>query len=252
MTGDPTYAFGPDHPGSRGEHLLQRLFGTDDRAAGFYDRQVLDHLNERMCEFISRQEMAFVATADAQGECDCTFRAGPPGFIQVVDEHTIAYPEYRGNGVMASLGNIMENAHIGLLMVDFFEDLVGLHVNGRARIVTSGMARELGLPDDGSGPPGRRAERWVTVRVEEAYIHCSKNIPLLRREDRRARVADRPAGSGYFTGDRPVRTPDATDPVGTPNVPDARSAPAPESASGGGAPPGRPQGQPRVRQGVPR
>ncbi len=265
MTGDPTHAFGPDQPGSHGEHLLQRLFGTDDRAAGFYDRQVLDHLNERMREFIGRQEMAFVATSDAQGECDCTFRAGPPGFIQVVDERTIAYPEYRGNGVMASLGNIMENAHIGVLMVDFFEDLVGLHVNGRARIVTPGMAKEFGLIDDGSGPAGRRAERWVTVSVEEAYIHCSKNIPLLSSEDRRARVADhsvRPAGSGYFTGARgrgPENTVAAADQsapepasvpstqiqdVPVPNVPGVRSAAEAESAprSAHGAPVGPSQG----------
>ena len=203
MTGHPTHASGPDQPGSRGEHLLQRLFGTDDRAAGFYQKQVLDHLNPRMREFIGRQEMAFVATADAHGECDCTLRAGPPGFIHVLDERTLAYPEYRGNGVMASLGNIMENDHVGILIVDFFNDLVGLHVNGRARILSGLEAAGHGLADEQTAP-GRRAERWVAVSVEEAYIHCSKNIPLLRREDRRMRVAEkavRPAGSGYFTGE---------------------------------------------------
>jgi predicted pyridoxine 5'-phosphate oxidase superfamily flavin-nucleotide-binding protein len=204
VTGDPRPPSSPDRPGSHGEHLLQTLFGTYDRAANFYDKQVLDHLNSRMRKFIDRQEMAFVATADAKGECDCTFRAGPPGFIKVIDDHMIAYPEYRGNGVMASLGNMVENAHVGVLMVDFFEDLVGLHVNGRARIVTSGTAASFGLVEDPDRPPGRSAERWVTVRVDEAYIHCSKNIPLLRCEDRRARVADRavrPAGSAYFTGE---------------------------------------------------
>ncbi|MCW2943539.1 MAG: hypothetical protein JWR24_256 [Actinoallomurus sp.] len=203
MTGHPTHASGPDQPGSHGEHLLQRLFGTDERAAGFYDKQVLDHLNPRMREFIGRQEMAFLATADAHGECDCTFRAGRPGFIRVVDERMLAYPEYRGNGVMASLGNIVENGHIGILMVDFFNDLVGLHVNGRAGILSAGEAVGYGLADEETAP-GRRAERWVTVSVQEAYIHCSKNIPLLSKEDRRSRVTDRPvrpAGSGYFTGE---------------------------------------------------
>jgi uncharacterized protein len=52
----------------------------------------------------------------------------------VLDEKTLAYPEYRGNGVMSSLGNISENPHVGLLFVDF-TDKIGLHVNGRARIV---------------------------------------------------------------------------------------------------------------------
>jgi uncharacterized protein len=203
VTGHPTHASGPAQPGSHGEHLLQRLFGTDTRAADFYGKQVLDHLNPNMREFIGRQEMAFLATADARGECDCTFRAGPPGFITVIDEYTLAYPEYRGNGVMASLGNILENSHIGILMVDFFNDLVGLHVNGRARMLTGEEAARHGLAD-GETTPGRPAEHWVAVSVEEAYIHCSKHIPLLTKDDRRARVADksvRPAGSDYFTGE---------------------------------------------------
>ena len=93
-----------DLPGSRGEHLLQAAYGTSARAEKFYDDQVLDHLNDQMIEFLRRMDMAFVATSDASGECDCSLRAGPPGFLQVIDERTIAYPEYRGNGVLASLG----------------------------------------------------------------------------------------------------------------------------------------------------
>ncbi|MGI5226655.1 pyridoxamine 5'-phosphate oxidase family protein [Actinoallomurus sp. CA-142502] len=200
---NPAHVFGPDRPGSRGEHLLQRLLGSDARAAAFYDKQVLDHLNPRMRDFIARQEMAFIATADGHGECDCTFRAGPPGFICVIDDRTLAYPEYHGNGVMASMGNIVENGHVGILMVDFFEDLVGLHVNGRAQILGDAEAAGWDLPHEQTAP--RRVERWIAVRVEEAYIHCAKNIPLLMKEDRRAKIADRsvrPAGSGYFTGEK--------------------------------------------------
>jgi hypothetical protein len=55
--------------------------------------------------------------------------------VRVLDEGHLAYPEYRGNGVLASLGNISENPHVGLLMIDFVRDLIGLHVNGRAQIV---------------------------------------------------------------------------------------------------------------------
>ncbi|GAA4476771.1 pyridoxamine 5'-phosphate oxidase family protein [Rhodococcus olei] len=169
-----------DTVGSVGEHELQREYGTADRAARFYSDQVLAHLNPAMIEFTGRQEMAFIATSDSRGECDSTFRAGAPGFIHVIDPHTLAYPEYRGNGVMASLGNIRENPHVGILMMDFVHDLIGLHVNGSARIVEDPELRATvpDLPDDHSG--GRTPERWVVVDVEEAYIHCRKHIPRMK------------------------------------------------------------------------
>lgn len=166
-------------PGSHGERALQERFGTTERAERFYEQQMLDHLNDRMREFLTRQEMMFVATADGAGECDNTFRAGPPGFVQVLDAGRLAWPEYRGNGVHASLGNILENPQVGLLFVDFFRDVIGLHVNGRATIVDDLVMRSEhpGLPTD--TVPGRRPERWVLVAVHEAYIHCAKHIPRL-------------------------------------------------------------------------
>ena len=166
-------------PGSAGEHALQQAHGPRKRAERFYDDQVLDHLNPRMREFVGRMELAFVATADANGECDSSLRAGPPGFIEVLDDKHLAYPEYRGNGVMASLGNISENPHVGLLLVDFAEDLIGLHVNGRARIAEDAelRAQHPGLPVEFDR--GRTPERWVVVEVQEAYIHCRKHIPRM-------------------------------------------------------------------------
>ncbi len=181
-------------PGSDGEHALQREHGTERRAKAFYEHQVLDHLSDSMREFVAAQELVFVSTADAAGNCDCSIRAGPLGFVHVADERTLAYPEYRGNGVMASVGNISENGHIGLLFVDFFRSTVGCHVNGAASVVEN----EALLADDGRFSPGlldavalaladtagRRPERWVIVRVEEAYIHCSKHVPLLAKRDK--------------------------------------------------------------------
>ncbi|APU17907.1 MULTISPECIES: pyridoxamine 5'-phosphate oxidase family protein [Actinoalloteichus] len=166
-------------PGSAGEHRLQAAFGSEQRAQRFYRDQVLDRLNDMMIEFIGRMDMAFVASADSGGECDASLRAGPAGFIRVLDPYTLAYPEYRGNGVMASLGNISENPHVGILMVDFVQDLIGLHVNGKAKVVQDAdlRAEHAGLPTDFDR--GRTPERWVVVSVEEAYIHCRKHIPRL-------------------------------------------------------------------------
>lgn len=170
-----------DRPGSTGEHALQEHVGTTDRADRFYDEQVRDRLNPQMCEFVARQEMFFLSTADARGECDSTFRAGPPGFLHVLDAKTVAYPEYRGNGVMASLGNIQENPHVGILMIDFCRDRIGLHVNGTARLLADELMRAM-HPDLPMDPvPGRRPQLWVEVSVAEAYIHCSKHIPQMAK-----------------------------------------------------------------------
>ena len=171
-------------PGSVGEHVLQEQCGTTERAARFYKTQLSDSLTPPMREFIGRMEMAFIATSDGAGECDCSFRAGPPGFIRVLDNRTLAYPEYRGNGVMASLGNMLQNPHIGLLFIDFERDLIGLHVNGDGQVLTpaemSVIESDLPEPDH----PGRRPEHWVEVHVHEAYIHCSKHIPKLVSQSR--------------------------------------------------------------------
>ena len=120
--------------GSEGERILQKKVGSENKAFAFYDKQMMDYLNPYMREFILKQEMVFIATSDSEGECDCSFRAGKQGFVRVLNKKTLLYPEYRGNGVMASMGNILENPHIGMTCIDFFENTIGLHVNGKAKI----------------------------------------------------------------------------------------------------------------------
>lgn len=177
-------------PGSQGERVLQRQYGSVDRANDFYDTQMHNHLNDRMIKLIERQEMMFIATSDAKGECDSSFRAGFPGFVIVLDDKTLIYPEYRGNGVYASLGNISENPHVGMLFVDFFDSTIGLHVNGKAKVIDSErMLQRVAATEtvceaiqmvDGPQP-----ERWVQVTVEEAYIHCAKHVPRLEKAEKK-------------------------------------------------------------------
>jgi predicted pyridoxine 5'-phosphate oxidase superfamily flavin-nucleotide-binding protein len=164
-----------------GEREVQAQLGSQVRAQRFYERQMCERLSEKMVELIRRQEMMFVATADAHGNCDCSPRFGKAGFVLVLDDKTLAYPEYRGNGVFASLGNIKENPHVGLAFVDFFDTTVGLHVNGAAH---SHASTELPLTlasrlDNESPPLDSAVECWVLISVDEAYIHCSKHVPLL-------------------------------------------------------------------------
>lgn len=189
--------------GSPGERMLQDAMGTADRAADFYDRQMRPCLTPAMRDFIARQYMVFLSTADAHGECDASFRAGPPGFVVTLDDYTLAYPEYRGNGVVASAGNITENPHLGMLFIDFTEHHIGLHVNGRAQVYSAHDHYALypHLPADTA--PGRQPQMWIHLSVEEAYIHCSKHIPHLE-PGKRPRVSpdERPRDSEYFTGER--------------------------------------------------
>lgn len=205
-------------PGSDGEHELQSKYGKSFQALTFYKHRVLDHLNSAMREFIAGQEMMFVGTADRNGNADASFRAGHPSFVKVLDERTLAYPEFRGNGVMSSMGNISENPHVGLMFIDFAKDRIGLHVNGSARIVEHDelvrflqdrsaadvVIGDAMLADLIAKDPGN-LERWVIVSVDEAYMHCSKHIPLMKKADHEVSWGTDDAqakGGDYFGTDR--------------------------------------------------
>jgi uncharacterized protein len=171
-------------PGSHGEHLFQHTQGSVSRGRAFYQKQLLDYLNADMQQFIGQQEMFILASADARGECDCSFRAGEKGFVRALDDRTLLYAEYRGNGVFATLGNISENPHAAFLFIDFFQAGIGLHVNGKASICSAedlvrARCRHPAWPEVATTDGRALPELWIMLAVEEAYIHCSKHVPLL-------------------------------------------------------------------------
>ena len=131
------------------------------------DKQ-LDHLDRHCRDFIARSPIAILATADAEGRCDCSPRGGPPGFARVLDEHRLALPDYTGNRRQDSNANLLENSHVALL---FLLPGMGetLRVNGRARMTREPELLE-GLITGGAKPP-RLA---LLVEVAEAYLHCAK------------------------------------------------------------------------------
>jgi hypothetical protein len=85
----------------------------------FDTRRLADRLDERYVQrrtidagdraFIERQDMFFLATADAEGRPNCSYKGGDPGFVRVLDERTIAFPVYDGNGMFLSAGNVLVN-----------------------------------------------------------------------------------------------------------------------------------------------
>ena len=191
------------HTGTKGEQEIQKDQGSTNRANKFYHKQMKTHLTESMAELINKQEMVFISTSDAAGNCDCSPRFGKAGFISIIDKHTLAYPEYKGNGVFASLGNMLENPKIGMVFIDFFNTTVGLHINGT---VNSHKVNDLpvGLSDKIKTLAEEnklKIERWVIIKIDEAYIHCSKHVPKLSKEEKKISWGtddDRKKSSDFF------------------------------------------------------
>jgi predicted pyridoxine 5'-phosphate oxidase superfamily flavin-nucleotide-binding protein len=94
---------------------------------------VRDTFTQADREFIERCPMVFVATADANGHPDCSYKGGLPGFVRIVDDRTLGFPDYDGNGMYRSWGNVAVNPHVGLMFIDF-ENATRLRVNGTASI----------------------------------------------------------------------------------------------------------------------
>jgi uncharacterized protein len=116
-----------------GSRRLQDRFDTTRLADRIEERIVHDRIDDDDRAFIEARDMFFLATADEHGQPQCSYKGGDPGFLCVVDEHTLAFPSYDGNGMFKSLGNVIVNPHVGLLFIDF-ESPRRLRVNGRASV----------------------------------------------------------------------------------------------------------------------
>ena len=150
------------HDGSR---QLQDRFDTRRLADRMEEVIVHDVFTDAERAFIESRAMFFLATADAQGRPDCSYKGGRPGFVRVVGPGTLAFPSYDGNGMFKSLGNILVNPHVGLLFVDF-ENPRRLRVNGRASVHEDDplLAELVG------------AQLIVRVQVEAAFPNCPRYI----------------------------------------------------------------------------
>jgi predicted pyridoxine 5'-phosphate oxidase superfamily flavin-nucleotide-binding protein len=121
------------HEGSR---RLQERFDTRRLAARLEERFLTESLiSSEDKAFIERMDMFFLATADAEGRPQCSYKGGAPGFVRVLDDRTVAFPNYDGNGMYLSTGNIAVNPHIGMLFIDFIAARPSrLRLNGVASI----------------------------------------------------------------------------------------------------------------------
>src|SRR5215203_1127012 len=118
------------HGGSR---RLQDHFDTRRIADRLEEKTVRETIDDDDRAFIEARDMFFISTADEEGRPQCSYKGGDPGFVRVVDEHTIAFPNYDGNGMYLSAGNMLANPNVGMLFIDF-ERGRRLRLNGVASI----------------------------------------------------------------------------------------------------------------------
>lgn len=152
---------------------LQRQFDTVRLADRIEERLCRDRITDEDRAYIERMDMFFLATADAAGHPNCSYKGGDPGFVRVLDPKTLVFPNYDGNGMYLSMGNTLENPHVGLLFVDF-EQQKRLRLNGVARIE----------PTNSVGIPYREAQFVVRVTVREVFPNCPRYIHKMQLVER--------------------------------------------------------------------
>jgi uncharacterized protein len=148
-----------------GNRRLQDVFDTRRLADRLEEVKLRDFIDDGDRAFIESLDMFFLATADAQGRPSCSYKGGDPGFVRVLDEHTLAFPNYDGNGMYLSLGNTLANPEVGLLFISF-ERRRRLRLQGTASI---DAADELLA----SWP---EAQCVVRVHAREVFPNCPRYI----------------------------------------------------------------------------
>lgn len=174
----PSRRTSPDSPyGHAGELALRAHFPSRyDWDEVKLARMILPVITPGFARFIAAAPFFFIATANDEGHCDASFRGresdmdgSPLPALCVEDERHLLFPDFSGNGLYNSLGNILTNPHIGMLFMDF-ERQLRARVNGRAEIVEADSTiRTL-------WPPAQAA---VRVTVEQVYGNCSARIPKM-------------------------------------------------------------------------
>src|SRR4051812_21353507 len=153
----------------RHSRALQDLFDSPRIADRLVEKLVRPRFSDEDRAFIARQNLFFLASADAQGRPDCSYKGGDPGFVRVVEADTLAFPSYDGNGMFKTLGNISVNPYVGVLFIDF-QALKRLRVNGRASLHFEDPLK--------AEYPG--AQAIVRVHAEHIFPNCPRYIHRLR------------------------------------------------------------------------
>ena len=152
-----------------GNRRLQDQFDTRRLADRLDEAIVQDSIMPSDKDFIERLDMFFIATVDERGHANCSYKAGDPGFVRVLDEHTLAFPNYDGNGMYLTAGNILTTRQVGLLFIDF-ENQKRMRLNGEATLHR----------DDPLMREYPEAQFIVRVRAREVFANCPRYIHKMK------------------------------------------------------------------------
>ena len=153
-----------------GNRQLQDQFGSRALADRLEQKVSRTEFTDDDRAFMEGLPYFFLATADAFGRPDCSFKGGAPGFVRVTGPNELAFPDYDGNGMFKSLGNLLVNPDIGLLFLDMHEKPRRLRVNGQATVSRedSLLARTVA------------AQLIVRVKARAIFPNCPRYIPKLQ------------------------------------------------------------------------
>jgi predicted pyridoxine 5'-phosphate oxidase superfamily flavin-nucleotide-binding protein len=153
-----------------GNRELQQEFGSVALADRLVERLNRDRFSDADKTTIESASFFFLATASAEGQPDCSFKGGPKGFVKLVAPDLLAFPDYDGNGMFKSLGNIRVNPRVGMLFIALDETPKRLRVNGRAVLsLEDPLIREMA-----------GAQAVVRVTPENILPNCPRYIPNLK------------------------------------------------------------------------
>jgi uncharacterized protein len=150
-----------------GNRDLQDLFGSRALADRLVERLRHSEFTEDDKAFIESLEFFFLATSDPIGRPDCSFKGGAPGFVRIVQPDLLVWPDYDGNGMFKSLGNVAINPSVGLLFIRFGEKPKRLRVNGTAQVVF----------DDPLIGQFAGAQALIRLTPVDIFPNCPRYIP---------------------------------------------------------------------------
>jgi predicted pyridoxine 5'-phosphate oxidase superfamily flavin-nucleotide-binding protein len=154
----------------RQHHAMQEMFSTTELAKRVRENIVMREFADEHKAFIEQRDMFFLTTVDHRGYPTCSYKGGNPGFVKVLDNRTLAFPSYDGNGMFLSMGNISANNKIGMLFIDF-ETPQRIRVHGQAETIH----------DDSLLKHFAGAELVVRVTLTEVFVNCPRYIHQYQR-----------------------------------------------------------------------